>query len=148
MVFAAGYPAWQKKYGGPVAAAPKAAKPAPASKLKYKAGKEEGSMDHQVFLGLVKAGAKDIMLIDVRDAEEYGKGNFTGSMNIPTEELEKKLPQMKETKPIVFVCSTGARSGEAYYMVQDMRPDLKEVYYVDGEITFDDKKGFSLKPAQ
>jgi hypothetical protein len=36
----------------------------------------------------------------------------------------------------VFVCNTGARSGEAYYMVQDIRPELKEVYYLEAECTY------------
>ena len=31
-------------------------------------------------------------------------------------------------------------------MVKDKRPDLKEVYFVDGEFTFDGKGGFTLKP--
>ena len=39
-------------------------------------------------------------------------------------------------KPIVFVCGTGARSGESYYMVQDVRPELKNVYYLEGYLTF------------
>lgn len=148
MVFAAGYPAWKEKFGGGTTVAAAPAKAAPAAKHKLKPGKEEGSIDHQVFLDLVKAGAKDIMLIDVRDANEYAKGSLPGSVNIPTDQLEKKLPQMKVDKPIVFVCSTGARSGEAYYMVLDLRPDVKEVYYVDGELSYDGKGGYSLKPAK
>lgn len=146
-VFAAGYPAWKKAYGaGPARAAAK--KAAPVKQGALKPGKEEGSLDHQAFRDLVKAGAASILLIDVRDSEEYAKASLPGSVNIPTEELEKKLPGMKVDRPIVFVCSTGARSGEAYYMVQDLRPDLKEVYYMDGEITYDDQGGYTLKPAK
>jgi hypothetical protein len=36
----------------------------------------------------------------------------------------------------VFVCNTGARSGEAYYMVQDIRPQLKKVYYLEAETIY------------
>ena len=62
--------------------------------------------------------------------------------------LEKQLKTMKVDKPLVFVCSTGARSGEAYYMVQDLRPDIKKAYYVEAEITFNEGGGFQIKPTQ
>ncbi|MGD8962204.1 MAG: rhodanese-like domain-containing protein [Desulfobacterales bacterium] len=67
-------------------------------------------------------------------------GAFKTAVNIPTDELEKKIPTLATDKPIVFVCSTGARSGEAYYMVQDIRPELKKVYYLEAE-TIDNKDG-------
>lgn len=138
-VYADGFPGWKKAYGAPETATAKAdAKEAPkTSDMKYKAGPEEGSIDVAVFKDLVKAKVNDVMLIDVRDANEFKACHYKGAVNIPTEELEKKLPKMKVDKPVVFVCSTGARSGEAYYMVKDMRPDIKEVYYVDATIESD-----------
>ena len=84
--------------------------------------------------------------MDVRDAHEFKAGHFKGSVNIPTDNLEKKLGSLPVDKPVVFVCSTGARSGEAYYMLQDKRPELSEVYYLDGEITFDGKGGYKITP--
>ena len=44
----------------------------------------------------------------------------------------------------VFVCSTGARSGEAYYMTKDVRPEL-EAYYVEATIDFKKDGSFTLK---
>jgi rhodanese-related sulfurtransferase len=79
---------------------------------------------------------QSIMLIDVRDPDEYAAGSFETAVNIPTDELEKKISTLPTDKPIVFVCSTGARSGEAYYMVQDIRPELKKVYYLEAETTY------------
>ncbi len=38
---------------------------------------------------------------------------------------------MKFDKPVVFVCATGSRSGEAYYMTRDLRKDVKDVYYLE-----------------
>jgi len=57
-------------------------------------------------------------------------------VNIPTDELEKKVKSLSDDKPIVFACNTGAKSGEAYYMLQDLRPDLKKVYYLDAECKY------------
>jgi len=66
-------------------------------------------------------------------------------VNIPTDELEKKIKTLSDKKPIVFVCSTGARSGEAYYMLQDLRPDLKKVYYLDAEIQYNANGAYTIK---
>ncbi len=85
------------------------------------------------------------MLIDVRDKEEFKKGSFKTAVNIPTDDLEKKVASLPADKPIVFVCSTGARSGEAYYMLQDLRPSLKQVYYLEGEIAFKKDGSYKIK---
>ncbi len=84
------------------------------------------------------------MLIDVRDPDEFAKGSFKTAVNIPTDELEKKISSLPSDKPIVFVCSTGARSGEAYYMIQDIRPALKNVYYVEGEILYNKNGSYTI----
>ena len=76
------------------------------------------------------------MLIDVRDPGEYAAGSFKTAVNMPTDELEKKIATLPKDKPIVFVCNTGARSGEAFYMVQDIRPQLKKVYYLEAECAY------------
>ena len=132
-MFAAGYPAWKKAYGA-----------APAA-VQVKAGKEEGSIDIATFEKIIKEKPDSIMLIDVRDPDEYAAGTFKTAINMPTDELEKKIPTLPADKPIVFVCSTGARSGEAYYMVQDIRPELKEVYYLEAELIFEEDGSYKIK---
>ena len=123
-VFADGYPAWVKAFGA-----------APAA-VAVKAGAAEGSIDIATFEKIIKENPQSIMLIDVRDADEYAAGSFKSAVNIPTDELEKKIPSLPADKPIVFVCNTGARSGEAFYMVQDLRPELKKVYYLEAETIY------------
>ena len=89
---------------------------------------------------------QSIMLIDVRDPDEYAAGSFKTAVNIPTDELEKKIATLPSDKPIVFVCNTGARSGEAYYMVQDIRPELKEVYYLEAETIYNKDGSVKITP--
>jgi rhodanese-related sulfurtransferase len=123
-VFSAGYPAWKKVTSDAGAS------------LAVKAGTEEGSIDISQFRQILTQRPDSIMLIDVRDADEFTTGSFKTAVNIPVEELEGKIKTLPADKPIVFVCGTGARSGESFYMLQDLRPELKQVYYVDGEISF------------
>ena len=137
-VFAAGYPAWKTAYGSSAAAA---AKPA-ATQLKN--GKEEGSIDTAKFTDIVKNKPESIYLIDVRDADEFADGSFKTAVNMPVDTLEEKIKTLPTDKPIVFVCGTGARSGESYYMVQDLRPEMKSVYYLEGELTFSKDGSFKI----
>ena len=137
-VFADGYPAWVKYVG----AAPAAAAPAATE---VKAGAEEGSIDIAYFKETLAKNPEAFYLIDVRDPDEFATGTIKGAQNIPVDNLEAKIPTLPADKPIVFICGTGARSGESFYMVQDVRPELKNVFYVDAEMTVHEDGTFTLK---
>lgn len=135
-VFATGYPAWKKAFG------------ASGGTVQAKAGKVEGAIDLEQFKTIIAQRPKSIMLIDVRDKDEFAKGTFPTAVNIPVEELEPKIKDLPENKTVVYVCSTGARSGEAYYMTKDVRESLKDVYYVEAQITFKGNGKYEIKPAK
>jgi rhodanese-related sulfurtransferase len=134
-VFSTGYPAWKKVAGTTTA------KPAITQ---VKAGKEEGSIDIGAFKKILNGNPDSILLVDVRDSDEFAAGAFKTAVNIPSDKLDGKINSLPSDKPTVFVCSTGARSGEAYYMVQDIRPKLKDVYYVEAEITYNKDGSFKI----
>jgi len=57
---------------------------------------------------------KDAIVIDVRTPIEFSEGHVSGSVNIPLHVLEARFYEIKEmNKPIVAVCRSGARSGQA-----------------------------------
>jgi 3-mercaptopyruvate sulfurtransferase SseA len=125
----------------------KTASAAPAAS-QVKAGAEEGSIDIAYFNETYAGDPDAFYLIDVRDPEEFASGTIKGAQNIPVDQLEEKIPSLPTDKPIVFICGTGARSGESFYMVQDVRPELKNVYYIDAEMTINKDGSFTLaKPA-
>jgi rhodanese-related sulfurtransferase len=142
-VFAEGYPAWLAAYGQGETTAAVSAKSVSATQLK--AGQEEGSVDTDTFVKIVNNNPEQIMLIDVRDADEFKAGSFKTAVNIPVDQLETKIITLPTDKPVVFVCGTGARSGESFYMVQDLRPEMKNVYYLEGELTFKKDGSFEVK---
>lgn len=124
MVYEAGYPAWVEAHGtgaAPVIAASEA---------------NEGAIEVAQFKQIIADNPGSIVIVDVRDPEEFQQGTFKGARNIPVNQLEKELKTMPTDKPVVFVCSTGARSGEAYWMARDVRPDMDKVYFLDAEVTY------------
>jgi rhodanese-related sulfurtransferase len=118
-VFEAGEPAWAKAYG------------AAGGGLKVQSGGAEGAINTEQFKKIMAEKPDSISVIDVRDADEFAAGHLKGAVNMTVNELEKKLPGMKFDKPTVFVCATGSRSGEAYYMTREVRKDAKDVYYLE-----------------
>jgi rhodanese-related sulfurtransferase len=131
-VYAAGYPEWKAMAGQ-------------AAPVAMKAGPQEGSIDIELFKKIVAGDPASIFLVDVRDKDEFEKGTLKTAINIPVDELENRIKNLPADKPIVFVCGTGARSGESYYMLKDLRPELKNVYYLDAEMTVHKDGSFTLK---
>lgn len=118
---------------------------AAAAPVAVTAGAEEGTIAIDAFEQIIKENPASIMLIDVRDPDEFAAGHFETAVNMPTDMLEEKISTLPADKPIVFVCATGARSGEAYYMLQDVRPELKEVYYLEAEVSFEKDGSYTIK---
>lgn len=53
-------------------------------------------------------------IVDVRTVEEFRGGNAEGSSNIPLQELENRMDELKNLKqPLVLCCASGNRSGQA-----------------------------------
>jgi len=60
---------------------------------------------------LVADGAK---LVDVRSPGEYAGRKIPGAVNIPVEQLPRRLKELgAKDKPIVLYCQSGMRSGRA-----------------------------------
>jgi rhodanese-related sulfurtransferase len=136
-VYAAGYPGWKAIVGDPETAG--------AAPTRVKAGREEGSIDIEAFKKIMAKNPESLYIIDVRDADEYKTGSLKTAVNIPVDDLEDKIKSLPIDRPIVFVCGTGARSGESFYMVQDLRPEMKNVFYLDAEMTIHKDGSFTLK---
>jgi rhodanese-related sulfurtransferase len=135
MTMPTGYVGWEKVYG-PGETASSAAPPAvttvasPAGKaLEIVQGKEKGSITVASFEKLLKEAPDSVILADVRDPDEFATGSLKNTVNIPVNTLEKTIATLPADKTIVFFCLTGARSGEAYDIVQLLRPELK-VYFL------------------
>jgi len=129
-----GYPEWVKLYS-------EASAPAAAS---VEGGKEKGTITVASFERIMKENPDSLMLVDVRDAKEFKSGAIKGAVNISIGDLEKKIETLPRDKPIVFLCGTGARSGEAYDTAKLLRGEL-QVYFIDAEMKFNADGTFNIK---
>lgn len=61
-----------------------------------------------------------VRVIDVRSPMEFQMGHVAGSINIPLNEIPQQLSELKGyQEPQVFCCSSGNRSGQAVYFLQE-----------------------------
>ena len=57
-------------------------------------------------------------VVDVRTPSEYMGGNVPGSVNIPLQELGRRMDELRSLQaPLVLCCASGARSGMAAQML-------------------------------
>jgi rhodanese-related sulfurtransferase len=126
-----GYPAWKQAYGK---------RQAPVIKTGG-----DGGISIASFQEIMNADPGSILLVDVRDVDEYNSGTIKGAVNIPINTLEDKMDSLSGDKPVVFFCGTAGRAGEAYDMLQMFRPELK-AYFLNAEVDFLGSGAYKLKP--
>jgi len=83
-----------------------------------KAAKQTSAEQLQQALG---KDAK-ILVIDVRNSQEFSTGHIPGAVNIPLDDLAKRLVEMKVSKDttIVTMCEHGGRSSHAVLELQKL----------------------------
>jgi len=82
--------------------------------------------------------SKEVSIVDVRSPLEFQAGNVSGSINIPLNEVEAKIEDLRKMQPMVLCCASGGRSGQAcdYLAAQG----FTEVYNGGGWITVNAQK--------
>jgi rhodanese-related sulfurtransferase len=54
-----------------------------------------------------------LQLVDVREDPEFAAARLTGAQLIPLGEIEKRAAELDRSRPIVLICRSGKRSGQA-----------------------------------
>ena len=142
-VYAAGMPAW-KEAGLGTTATSKAKTTEPAAPKKEftpkgtKLGSDEGSIDGEWLKALIvedKVPAH-IQIVNVLSAKDFEKGHIKGSINIEADKFTAKelLEKFPKDKTIVFNCSAGSRSIEAWMKMKKDNADISDILYFDANI--------------
>lgn len=147
VVYAGGLPEWKKQSlpttagAKKVDAVKKEQKPE-FSKNGAKLGKDEGSIDGEWLKALIidNKVPEYIQIVNVLPAKEFKKGNIKGSINIETDKLSAKeiVSKLPKNKTIIFNCSAGARSIEAWMKLKKDGIDVSEIFYFDANINCKD----------
>lgn len=61
----------------------------------------------------IKEDKKSLMILDVRQPDEFWAGHIAGATLIPLNELRGRIGELPKDKEILCVCRSGSRSGAA-----------------------------------
>ena len=71
-----------------------------------------GTIDSKAAHALVKD--QKAMILDVRTDDEFNARHIDGAVNIPVEDLDKRLGELTDKKrPVIVYCKSGSRSAKA-----------------------------------
>lgn len=152
--YAEGWPAWSKAYptmsqamGAMAGAAANVAAQMVKKAVEIVPGKEKGSISAPSFDKLMKESPEQVLVIDVRDAKEYAAATIKGAINIPINQLEKRIDELPTNKPVIFACGTGARAGEGYDTVKLLRPEV-QAWFLDVDMKFNGDGSYTITKAR
>jgi rhodanese-related sulfurtransferase len=78
----------------------------------------------------------DLILLDVRNPDEYAGAHFPDALNIPVKELETRYTEVPSGKPVLIYCARGRRAETAYRLLKEKRPDIVDLLFLKGEPIF------------
>lgn len=74
----------------------------------------------------------EALLIDVREPDEYERGHIPGITLIPMDQVQDRLDEIPDDRPVIFSCRSGNRSGQVADMLREQGYD--QVYNQEGGI--------------
>jgi len=70
---------------------------------------------------------KGLAVVDVRTHSEFARGHIEGSINIPLNEIESRINEIKKIDKAIFLCcASGVRSTQAYHIL--IQHGMNDVY--------------------
>ncbi len=92
-----------------------------------------GPVDASGGQSLMSSFGEKLLVLDVRTREEFDQGHVPGAMLIPVAQLQNRLAEVPQGRPVLIVCRTGNRAKTAYDILSAARPSMKEkgLWYLD-----------------
>lgn len=80
---------------------------------------------------LIRSQGKKLTVIDVRTPAEFDRGHIPGARLVPVQALEQNLDKIPDG-PVLLVCRTGRRAGNAFDIIRKARPQKENLWYLQG----------------
>ena len=142
-VYAAGVPAWKEAGLGTTSSKAKVnavvKEKKPFTPNGAELGEDEGSIDGEWLKAQIVEDKvpEYIQIVNVLSEKDFKKGHIKGSINIEADKLSAKelFEKLPKGKTIVFNCSAGARSIEAWSKLKKDQVDVSDILYFDANVT-------------
>jgi rhodanese-related sulfurtransferase len=94
---------------------------------------EAPRLGQDALLEKMSSGSADLVILDVRTAQEFEQGHVPGAINISHDELEARLPELAadRDKDVVVYCRSGRRAELALGVLD--KAGFPRLYHLDGD---------------
>ncbi|TPH17345.1 rhodanese-like domain-containing protein [Litorilituus lipolyticus] len=92
------------------------------------------AISQQALIEAMAQDANNIVVLDVRSAEEFNEGHIKGAINVSHNTVEEnlaKLTQYKDKKVVVY-CRSGRRAGIAEHILAEN--GFTKLYHLTGDM--------------
>jgi rhodanese-related sulfurtransferase len=79
---------------------------------------------------------KELLILDVRNPNEFVVAHYPNALNIPVNELEARFSEVPAGKPVLVHCALGKRGERGYQILKEKRPEIQELYFIKGQTIF------------
>lgn len=76
--------------------------------------------------------SREVQIVDVRPAAEFGSGSLPHAKNLPLPEVAKRAGELRKDRPVIVVCDYGRRASLAAVKLRSA--GINEVYILAGGI--------------
>jgi rhodanese-related sulfurtransferase len=113
------------------------------TKIAYAPKPRAGSIPVAEFSTLARKTPADVLILDVRNADEASDGMIKDALLIPDEELIARMAEVPKDKRIVTHCLTGIRAEMAYHKLKDAGYNAA---FLNNEIEIEKDGSFEITP--
>ena len=82
-------------------------------------------IDQETFASHLDAG--DVVVVDVREAHEFGSAHVPGAWNLPLSALAERLGELPRGRRVHVICQSGKRSARATALMRAVGVDATNV---------------------
>ena len=77
-----------------------------------------------------------LLVIDVRSQKEFADGHLPHAVNMPLYAFHHLVKNIPQDSAVLLHCQYGYRSLQAYKLFRRLRPDIANVRYAAGQLSF------------
>lgn len=105
------------------------------TKATYVPKPRPGEISIEEFKKIAGATPANVMILDVRNADEVKNGKLKGARQIAADEIKEHLADIPKDKMIVTHCATGVRAEMAYHALKEL--GYQQVRFLNANLEFD-----------
>ena len=80
---------------------------------------------------MLDADPDNIVVVDVRNDDEWASGHVTGAIHVFIDELMDRMDEVPRDKKLLFICAIGVRSGLGCEHALSMGYDTENLYNIE-----------------